>query len=173
LYNKIRGYRYNVILQNNATAYDDGSLSIYFGRKNKSYVNVEAEHGKSDEQLKMLMLAINPPKRKNKNSVLYNYEVPDSTALNSLTNLKIYFGDKQIGTVLSVSRSTEYNTTIGQFETDTGFPLYSNSDLFLSGSGSSQRLEIRIDPTRTKKPVDRLKATFRVTVVGNKKVPGL
>ena len=162
-YNKIRGYRYNVILQNNNIAKDDGSLSIYFGRKNKSYVNVEAEHGKSDEQLKMLMIAINPPKRKSKNTVLYNYEIPDSVALKNAGNLKIFFGEKQIGTLLSVSYSAEGNRTFGQLEADKNFPLYSNSDFFLSGKATTLKMDVRIDPTRMKKPIDRLKETIRVT----------
>ncbi len=161
-YNKIRGYRYNVILQNNSVAFDDGSLSIYYGKKNKSYVNVEAEHGKSDEQLKMLMIAINPPKRKSKNSVLYNYVIPDSVDLKNAGNLKIYFGEKQVGTLLSASYSPVFHTTFGQLEIETIYTLYSNSDFFLTGKPPNLKMEVRIDPTRDKKPVDRLKETIRV-----------
>lgn len=163
-YNKIRGYRYNVTLQNNETAKDDGSLSIYYGRKNKSYVNVEAEHGKSDEQLKMLMIAINPPKRKSKTTVLYNYEIADSIDLKNAGNLKIFFGEKQIGTLLSASYSSAWNTTFGQFEIDKAFTLYSNGDFFLTGKSPNLKMDVRIDPTREKKPVNRLKETVRVTI---------
>ncbi|MES1217417.1 MAG: hypothetical protein ABUT20_18055 [Bacteroidota bacterium] len=162
LYNKIRGYRYNVILQNNDIAKDDGSLSIYYGKKNKSYVNIEAEHGKTDEQLKMLMIAINPPKRKSKSTLLYNYEIADSVDLKNAGNLKIYFGEKQIGTLLSADYSSFSNTTLGQFEIDKTFPLYSNSDFFLTGKSPNMRMEIRVDPTREKKPINRLKETFSV-----------
>jgi hypothetical protein len=42
------------VLQNNTKAKDDGLLSIYYGRKKKSYVNVEAQYDKTDEQAKML-----------------------------------------------------------------------------------------------------------------------
>ena len=162
LYNKIRGYRYNVILQDNSVANDDGSLSIYYGRINKSYVNVETEHGKADEQIKMLMVAINPPKRKNKNSVLYNYEMTGLTELRNAGSLKIYFGDKQVGTLLSSTYSTALNTTFGQLETDKNFPLYSNCDFFISGKGANLKMDVRIDPTREKNPLDRLRETIQV-----------
>lgn len=49
---KSRGY--NVALQNNSAVTDDGSLSVYCGREKIVYVNVEAQHGREAEQLKML-----------------------------------------------------------------------------------------------------------------------
>ncbi len=45
---------YNVVLQDNKKAKDDGSLSIYYGRRNKSYVNVEAELGQVNKQAEMI-----------------------------------------------------------------------------------------------------------------------
>jgi hypothetical protein len=45
---------FNVVLQNNASVTDDGSLSVYCGRKGIKYVNVEAQHGHFDEQTRML-----------------------------------------------------------------------------------------------------------------------
>lgn len=54
LFNKIKEKGYNVILQDNNNAADDGSMSVYYGRRNKDYVNVEAEHGHKDQQTKML-----------------------------------------------------------------------------------------------------------------------
>ena len=53
LYQALRDGGFNVILQNRKAA-DDGSLSIYYGRRNKSYVNVEAEIGKVREQEQMI-----------------------------------------------------------------------------------------------------------------------
>ena len=55
LYNSLKAKNYNVVLQHNTKAADDGSLSIYYGRKNSSYVNVEAEHGHLTQQTQMLM----------------------------------------------------------------------------------------------------------------------
>lgn len=56
LYKKIETLNYNVALQNNSKATDDGSLSVLLGRQNKSYLNAEAQHGHLAEQTKMLLL---------------------------------------------------------------------------------------------------------------------
>lgn len=53
LYDQLKA-GFNVVLQDNKNATDDGSLSIYFGKKNKSYINVEAQHGDEQEQINML-----------------------------------------------------------------------------------------------------------------------
>lgn len=59
---------FNVLLQNNATVTDDGSLSVYAGMKKIDYINIEAEHLKKDQQKKMLAAAMDyirvyfPPK---------------------------------------------------------------------------------------------------------------
>jgi hypothetical protein len=45
---------FNVLLQNNATVTDDGSLSVYAGLKGMDYINIEAEHGKKEQQKRML-----------------------------------------------------------------------------------------------------------------------
>lgn len=54
LFNRLKEQNFNVILQNNSSANDDGSLSIYYGRAGKFYVNVEAQHGHEAVQLQML-----------------------------------------------------------------------------------------------------------------------
>jgi hypothetical protein len=43
LYETIVNYDYNVVLQNNATVTNDGSLSYYCGLQSKPYVNFESE----------------------------------------------------------------------------------------------------------------------------------
>lgn len=45
---------FNVVLQDNARVTDDGSLSVWAAREGLPYVNVEAEHGHRDAQLRML-----------------------------------------------------------------------------------------------------------------------
>jgi formamidopyrimidine-DNA glycosylase len=45
----------NAVLQKNITTVNDGSMSIVLGRQNRSYVNIEAEHGQRSIQLNMLM----------------------------------------------------------------------------------------------------------------------
>ncbi|HEX2845544.1 MAG TPA: hypothetical protein VHN59_03265 [Chitinophagaceae bacterium] len=54
LYRNLSQKGYNVVLQHNGRATDDGSLSVYYGRKKKSYVNVEAETGQLEAQERML-----------------------------------------------------------------------------------------------------------------------
>lgn len=46
---------FNVMLQNNANVTDDGSLSVYAGSKGIDYINIEAEHGKTAQQQKMML----------------------------------------------------------------------------------------------------------------------
>ena len=46
---------YNVVLQDNRQVTDDGSLSVYCGKSNVRYVNVEADHGHRKEQTQMLL----------------------------------------------------------------------------------------------------------------------
>lgn len=45
---------FSVVLQDNSKAPDDGSLSVYCGRRGIIYVNVEAQHGAEAEQRRML-----------------------------------------------------------------------------------------------------------------------
>lgn len=54
MFQKLRKAGFNAVLQNTPKAKDDGSLSIFLGRKRKAYINVEAQHGKTEEQTKML-----------------------------------------------------------------------------------------------------------------------
>jgi hypothetical protein len=56
LFKQLQARQQNVVLQHNQQAKDDGSLSIYYGRQNKPYINVEAQNGHLEEQLQMLML---------------------------------------------------------------------------------------------------------------------
>lgn len=53
-FNKIREAGFNVVLQDNDHVTDDGSLSVWAGLHDISYVNVEAEHGRLAEQVHML-----------------------------------------------------------------------------------------------------------------------
>lgn len=53
-FQSLKEMQFNVVLQDNASAPDDGSLSVYCGRAGINYFNVEAEFGHSDEQDRML-----------------------------------------------------------------------------------------------------------------------
>jgi hypothetical protein len=50
---KRRGH--NVVLQDNHRVTDDGSLSVYCGKANVRYINVEADHGHLKEQTQMIL----------------------------------------------------------------------------------------------------------------------
>jgi len=50
---KRRGH--NVVLQDNHRVTDDGSLSVYCGKANVRYINVEADHGHFKEQTQMIL----------------------------------------------------------------------------------------------------------------------
>jgi len=61
LYEKLADKGFNTILQNNKNSTEDGSLSVYCGRKNIRYVNCETEHGKTGqyyEMMKALMVSL-------------------------------------------------------------------------------------------------------------------
>ena len=54
LYEKLADKGFNTILQDNKKCTDDGSLSVYCGRKNIRYVNCETEHGKTEQYYEMI-----------------------------------------------------------------------------------------------------------------------
>lgn len=53
-YNLLQEGPYHVVLQDNAAATDDGSLSVWAASEELPYVNVEAQHGHLREQIDML-----------------------------------------------------------------------------------------------------------------------
>ncbi len=54
LFAKISTLGYNTILQDNEKVRKDGSLSVYYGERNKRYINIETEHGKTEQYKEML-----------------------------------------------------------------------------------------------------------------------
>ena len=50
-FEKLRARNINVILQDNEKYVNDGSLSVYCGKKGIPYINIEAQKGHFDEQL--------------------------------------------------------------------------------------------------------------------------
>ncbi len=54
LFERLKAKHFNVVLQENATVTDDGSLSVYCGKKGIPYVNVEAQHGHFEQQKAMI-----------------------------------------------------------------------------------------------------------------------
>lgn len=54
LYEKLANNGYNTVLQDNKHCTDDGSLSVYCGKRDIRYVNCETEHGKTEKYYEML-----------------------------------------------------------------------------------------------------------------------
>jgi hypothetical protein len=54
IYHHLKARKINVILQDNKRAIDDGSLSVYAGKKKLAYINIEAQEGHRAEQLRLL-----------------------------------------------------------------------------------------------------------------------
>jgi hypothetical protein len=66
IYNKMAALGYNSILQDNIKVFKDGSLSVYYGEKNRRYINIETQHGKTvqyGEMLKKLLYILDEEKR--------------------------------------------------------------------------------------------------------------
>ena len=55
IYDGLRAEGFNVVLQDNERATDDGSLSVYAADRGLPYANAEAQHGHHDEQVDMLL----------------------------------------------------------------------------------------------------------------------
>ena len=64
LYQRLAEEKQNVVLQDNEKASDDGSMSIYYGKRGMKYVNVEAQLGDIQSQVKMLRLMVDKLKRR-------------------------------------------------------------------------------------------------------------
>ncbi len=54
IYDALRARGFNVVLQDNEQATDDGSLSVYCGQHGLPYINAEAQHGHLRPQVAML-----------------------------------------------------------------------------------------------------------------------
>jgi hypothetical protein len=57
-FEKLRAAHCNVVLQNNQILRDDGSLSVFAGRRGIPYMNVEAENGHLAAQMQMIEFAL-------------------------------------------------------------------------------------------------------------------
>jgi len=58
LFKLLSAENYNAVLQDNENCTDDGSLSVYCGKKNIRYVNIETEHGKLSEYREMISILL-------------------------------------------------------------------------------------------------------------------
>ena len=54
IYEKLAEKGFSIVLQDNKHCLDDGSLSVYCGKRNIRYVNCETEHGKTGQYYEMM-----------------------------------------------------------------------------------------------------------------------
>ena len=167
IYNSLSEAGYNVLLQDNLNARDDGSLSIYCGRNNIPYVNCETEHGKVGqykEMMEKLMAEVNGTKQTEYDFIIQ--QAGDFSAnLHSAT--KIYFNNKEVGLVKKIGQGDEITTANGKLSIKKDFKIYSNTDFFLIQKTSTPYIDIRIDPTREKKSFNGARDPIRVFVKNN------
>jgi hypothetical protein len=53
-FHALQAKQFNVVLQDNLAVTDDGSLSVYCGQQDITYINIEAQHGHLKEQKAMI-----------------------------------------------------------------------------------------------------------------------
>lgn len=156
---------YNIMLQDNVNAREDGSLSVYCGKRNMSYVNLETQHGKVMQYKIMMEKLLNTINWKDE-AAEYNYLVDlKETHLSSMiiSNTKIYFNEKIVGEIKSAEHRNDSTALKGQLIITNGFRIYSNSDFFLVlQPAGNPIIEIRIDPTREKKIFDAKNETVQI-----------
>ena len=158
IYKEIKEAGYNIILQANSRAKDDGSLSIYCGRNNIRYVNLETQHGKLQQYREMMTTLLDVLDGEKPGRDFYNFSIQLKDSVNAdyiKSGTKIYFNEKEVGELSTIEFWTDLQKVTGQFSIKKDFTIYSNSDLFLIQSASSSPIiEIRIDPTREKSITD-------------------
>jgi len=165
LYRNLIKEKFNIVWQDNGNASKDGSLSVYCGEKNIRYLNCETEHGKTSQYSAMIVAAnkyvrkeVTPP------ATVYTFQVSNATDSIQLKEGEIiYFGDRKIGTV----RRKPSGQGNGQMEIINSFPLYDNMDFFYFSSRTDDphKMELRIDPTRSRKLVEPAKAIVPVKLM--------
>ena len=168
IYAAIKETGYNIILQANKTAKDDGSLSIYCGRNNIRYVNLETQHGKLQQYREMMttLLDVVDGAKPGRNFYNFSMQLTDSVNTDYIKNgTKIYFNEKEVGELSTIEFWTDLQKITGQFSIKKDFTIYSNSDLFLiQSSSSSPIIEIRMDPTREKSAINIQKNIIPILV---------
>ncbi len=160
---------YNIMLQDNINAREDGSLSVYCGKKNMPYVNLETQHGKVAQYKEMMEKLLDFLDKPIQNFITYNFQTVSKDFNNELklnTGIKIYFNEKEVGKISSIELTAEKEVSKGQLSINTDFPIYSNTDFFVvKQPDGAFAIEIRIDPTREKKPiVDIEKYIFNINL---------
>ena len=73
LYKQLSLKKYNTVLQDNENCRQDGSLSVYCGKNNIRYVNLETEHGKLYQYSEMMEYLYELLNKKDISTIEYNF----------------------------------------------------------------------------------------------------
>ncbi|MBS1654650.1 MAG: hypothetical protein JSU05_07390 [Bacteroidetes bacterium] len=148
LFKKLAAEKFNIILQDNENAREDGSLSVYCGKRKIHYLNCETEHGKIQEYYSMMSAAISFMPRKDPAMLYYSFEL-ENPGTDLSKNAEIRFGEKVVGYVKSAELNDAIDKITGELEVVKTFRLYTNMDFYLSDCAECETyVDIRIDPTR-------------------------
>jgi hypothetical protein len=158
--------KYNSVWQDNGNARKDGSLSIYCGERDITYLNCETQHGRSQQYVSMLIDALTHLQKQNSSSLLtYQFNIDLSGGETFVSRNNIYFGDEIIGQVISLDNNTSSSRMKGQLQLRGDFVLQSNMDFFMFPSPNGDpRIELRMDPTREGRPVNPQQDTLTITI---------
>lgn len=165
LYRNLAKEKFNVVWQDNRNAYKDGSLSVYCGEKNIRYLNCETEHGKTSQYREMILAANKYLKKETAQPlIVYNFQLSSNAdSIHLAEGENIYFGDRKIGAI----RKKLSGQAAGQIEIINSFPLFDNMDFFYFNSRKDdpRKIELRIDPTRSRKLYDPAKAVVPIKLM--------
>ena len=165
LYSQLAAKKYNSIWQDNVNVHQDGSLSVYCGEKGIRYLNCETQHGKTALYFEMLKVATGYMERVTGGAILYKYSMIPADFIPIPAESPVYFGAKKVGLVKSIYKDELAGELYGKLAMDKNFPLLSNMDFFVFPSQPGNlRIEVRIDPTRERKPLDPLKNSIRMVL---------
>lgn len=163
IYNSLAEAQYNILLQDNKNAQDDGSLSIYCGRNNISYVNCETQHGKLNQYKEMIEKLLDVLDGSQKNE--YDFIMQPGAPADIEESTKIYFNNKEVGFVKTGVTNNEGNNRSGKLVIKKEFMIYSNTDFFfMKKENTTNYIEIRIDPTREKNSINTSLEPIKIIV---------
>jgi hypothetical protein len=179
LYKELSKENYNTILQDNINAKKDGSLSVYCGERDIRYLNCETQHGKLRQYSEMISVAMayilkgekeagisdnkETTEENTTATIQYKYKlISPSVPRNLSEGDAVYFGEKKVGLIAK----TNNGDLTGKVEIKKDFPLYDNMDFYIFSLATGKpKIELRIDPTRSKELYDPSTATIVMKVM--------
>jgi hypothetical protein len=167
LFTNLAKENYNIIWENRETVKKDGSLSVYCGERTIRYLNCETEHGKTSQYEKMISAAATYFRKEiTEKDILYSYILPPTIhELPLSTETALFFGEKKIGLLKSFTKN-EDGSGSGKLAIVPSFRLYNNMEFIIATSDQENKtvIEVRIDPTTDKQPINPEADTVKLSV---------